>query len=470
MRTLILFMIALLSAATSQAGVYHISPGGSDSTGNGTAASPWKTLSKAAQSVPDDGSTLLLDRGIYRDRISITRHFSKPCTIRARTPYATKLSSPENGNRALYLADCSNIVFEGLEWLGSGSTNGDYLIQISTKKVREITFRNCIIHDSYRNDLIKINDHASRITFTGCVFFNQANRAGDEHFDINTVTDILIEDSIFFNDYPGSGRPDEHRAHSFIVIKNSGSTPDVTREIMLRKNIFVNWSGKPDQAYILLGEDGKPFFEASDILIENNLFLHNGGPRIVGTFLFKGGLRNIMVFSNTITGRPDSRGFSVFSVVCLKIGANPPIEKMVFANNIFCDNSGGITRFSSTDGTRFAENGFRAINNLYWNGGKEIRSEKQDLFIPANDTQGILTDPGLPEVPREPILPRYDPERSQFLSGKKTIREEFVRLVELYGKPNPDETVPVTADPRFLPPEDILGQPRGKRSCVGCLD
>jgi hypothetical protein len=55
----------------------------------------------------------------------------------------------------------------------------------------------------YSNDLIKVNHFAHHIVFRGCVFYKQNDHGGDEHLDINTVTDVRVEDSIFFNDYAG---------------------------------------------------------------------------------------------------------------------------------------------------------------------------------------------------------------------------------------------------------------------------
>ena len=40
----------------------------------------------------------------------------------------------------------------------------------------------------------------------GNVFYNQP-KGGDEHLDINTVHDVMVEDNVFFNDYAASRRP-----------------------------------------------------------------------------------------------------------------------------------------------------------------------------------------------------------------------------------------------------------------------
>lgn len=36
------------------------------------------------------------------------------------------------------------------------------------------------------------------------MFYNQTG--SDEHVDVNSVKDVIIEDNVFFNDFAGSGR------------------------------------------------------------------------------------------------------------------------------------------------------------------------------------------------------------------------------------------------------------------------
>ncbi len=459
-----------LRAAVSSAGsTWYLSPSGSDSTGVGSREKPWRTIRFATGKVPDDGSTIILLDGLYEGAESVTRQFTNTCTVRAENPCRARLRSPADGNRALTCYDAANVAFQGLEIFGSGSTKGEYLVHLSTAKTHHLLFDGCIIHDGYNNDLIKINDFSRDILFRGCIFFNQTDHGGDEHFDINTVTDIAVEDSIFFNDYAGSGRRGENRGHAFVVIKNSGSTPDVTKRIAFRRNIFLNWQGLGDEAYLLLGEDGKPFIEAQQVTIENNLFIHNSPEKLWGTLLLKGGLRDVTFRANTIVGHPAVKGAGAFAAVCLRIDQNPPMGALTFVNNIFSDPTGQMPRFTMSNPKHFATNPV-ILNNLYWNVGKDIPRETDDLLVPDRDPARCIADPQLPGFDPAISLPRFDPAKGEFPSGEKSIRNEFERLVARYAGLVEGSPAIHRADPTNMPKDDILGHPRSTRPDVGCFE
>ena len=421
--------------------------------------------------MPDDGSTIVLLDGLYEGTQSVSRHFQKPCTVRAENPYRARLRSPPSRTTALYCYDCSNVVLRGLEIFGSGSTGGEYVVHVGTANAHHIAMEDCIIHDSYKNDLVKVNDRAHDVVFRGCIFFNPNDHGGDEHLDINTVSDIRIEGCILFNDYAGSGRRGTNSSHSFVVIKNSGSEPEVTRRISFRRNIFLNWQGRPDQAYLLLGEDGKPFAEAQQVMIENNLFIHHSPVRCWGTLLFKGGLNDVTFRANTVVGHPALRYYAGYAVICQRIGANPPMGDMLFSNNIWCDPSGQMLHFAKGSDKVFAPDSRQVIrNNLYWNSGRQIPFDREDVFSPARDPKSHLADPRLGNPQEGVTLPRWDPAKAKFLSGQTTIRGEFERLVALYGAIAADSPAIHAAERSAMPADDILGRKRGPAPDIGCYE
>jgi hypothetical protein len=464
-------------AIAVHAGTYYIAPDGNDSAGDGSRDKPWLTLAKAVQTVPDDGSTIIVKDGLYAGFFMPVRAFTTPCTIKAEHPYKARFTGRDGSNRAMYIEKLSMAVFDGLQIVGNGAEQGDYLVQIASEDAHHLVFQNCIFHDSYKNDLLKVNHFCNCIRFSNCLFFNPNNHGGDELFDINTVKNIIVEDSILFNDYTGSGREEKNRSHSFVVIKNSEDKPDVTQYVTFRRNIFLNWSGLPDQAYLLLGEDDKNFFQASDILIENNLFLHNQTVRTVGTFLFKGGLRNVTVRANTVTGEPFRVGegaFATFAVAFWKQG--PPQENILFINNVFCNNAGSTLRFSAGKKEYFAEDGFRAVNNVYWNGKRKFTAKPEDVFKPEADSQAIETSPKLPDVPQKWTADTapwaaflFDRQSNEF--SQSTIREVFEAIVRQYAVPAGGSSAIGAAAANDMPEDDILGHQRSKtKPDIGCYE
>ncbi|MFI3264771.1 MAG: right-handed parallel beta-helix repeat-containing protein [Rikenellaceae bacterium] len=68
MKRLTLLLSALVMCASASARIWHVSPSGSD-TNDGTAASPVRTISKAAF-YAIAGDTVLIQQGVYRERVS----------------------------------------------------------------------------------------------------------------------------------------------------------------------------------------------------------------------------------------------------------------------------------------------------------------------------------------------------------------------------------------------------------------
>ncbi|MFB3890737.1 MAG: choice-of-anchor Q domain-containing protein [Phycisphaerae bacterium] len=468
--TILGLSVLLAPLAALRAGTYYIAPNGSDSTGDGSLTRPWGSIRYATDHVPDDGSTVLLRDGLYVGTQSLGRTFAKPCTIAAEHPYKALLQSPGNSNRAFYCYSGANAVLQGLNIYGSGSTGSEYVVHISNPATHDITFDNCFIHDSYSNDVVKINSGTHHIAFRNCVLYNPPN-PGDSQFDINTVTDITIENNILLNDYPGSGRPAQDQTHPFIVIKNSGdSSPDFTRRITVRGNVFQNWSGLNDQSYLLIGEDGKPFMEAQDVLVENNLFLFNSPDSQVGAFMVKGGARNITFRSNTVVGHPV--GGSAFAMRMQKIASNPNMENIYYYNNIWSDPAGGMVDFS--DGYKSEVSGDLVLsNNLYWNKGKGIPTDSWSILDPDapwyDDPRRTSADPLLGN-PSGMVISRWLASSGQFLSGQDTIRGEFERLVRLYGALAAGSPAIDKADPAHISFYDILGNPRGAMGDIGAFE
>ncbi len=220
-----------------------------------------------------------------------------------------------------------------------------------------------------------------------------------------------------------------------------------------------------------MGEDGKPFFEAQEVMIENNLFIHNSPIQNWGTLLCKGGLRNITFRANTVVGHPAVKWTGAMLAVFFRIGQNPPMGDLTFCNNIWCDPTGQMPRFSISKAKTFAPDAKLVLNNnLYWNAGKPIPTEPQDVFVPGRDAKKVVADPGLGNPAQDLTLPRWDPSKSCFLSGERTIRSEFERLVMFYGAIGPNSPAIHAADSTHMPADDILGRLRHRSPDIGCFE
>jgi hypothetical protein len=439
----------------------YVAPTGSDAN-PGTAGQPWATLnhaSAATLALGGSNCTVFFADGVYTGSNSLYERFATPTTFRAANPYRAVL---QNNGTAVSLFGARNMAFEGFELRHSGPGAGALVVQVQqdgTNWSEQITFRNNVFHDSWNNDILKINNGARFVTVENNVFYNQTG--SDEHMDVNSVTDVVIQDNIFFNDFPGSGRPNNNDTSSFIVIKDSNGNDDGlqgSERITVRRNVFLNWQGSTGSNFVLIGEDGNPYHEGKDILVENNLMLGNSPNTMRAAFGVKGG-RNITFRNNTVAGDLPSLAFA-FRLN--QEGDNPPNENVVFHNNIWSDptgtmgaGGGGGNDFS--DGLPSETVNLVLDRNLYWNGGAAIPPGDQ-VSPMVTDTRRIVADPVLNTSQGGIVLPRWT--GTAFASGNTTVRQEFFRLVNLYGAVPAGSPARDMADAALAAPDDILGRLR----------
>ena len=450
---------------------YWVAPAPAGNDGNiGSIGSPWATLEHAANVVPDNYCTVWFEDGDYSGGNSLNRRFSTLTTFKSIHPYRAVL---KNDGIALSISGGKNITFEGFVFSHTGPGASALVVAVDQGKkgwAEYITFRNNIFHDSYNNDLLKIYNGSRFITIEGNVFYNQ--QGSDQHIDVNSVTDVTIQDNIFFNDFAGSGRINERNTKGFIVIKDSNGESDGllgSKNVTVRRNTFLNWEGGEGETLIQVGNDGKAYYEADTVRIENNLFIGNSS-NPAGAVLGVSGVRNVWFVNNTVTGDLPSMSYA-FRVD--QKGSNPQNQNIYFYNNIWSDPTGTMGADLSGEGSKFSGGEPSQVsnlildNNLYWNGPKEIPPGKVASPL-VDDARRMVANPLLNTDHTAIVLPRW--AGTAFLSGNLSIRQEFVRLVELYGKIPVYSPAVGEADPIYAPPDDILSRPRSASPDLGAYE
>lgn len=462
---LLMAIVTLPSATVRAATTAYVATTGSDSTGNGSAAAPWATITHAVNQV-GDGSTILVRAGTYTGRVRLDRVFAQGITIRSETPYQARLRHNAAVVTAYY---GEGITLEGFDIAHSGPGAGALIIQIQdlrgppggAETVRRITLRNNVLHDSYNNDILKINNGATNITVIGNIFYNQTGH--DEHIDVNSVTDVVVRNNVvvvrnnvFFNDFAGSGRPNTNDTGAFIVIKDSNGDSDGllgAQRVTVDGNVFLNWSGSTGSAFVQVGEDATANYEARSVTVENNLMLGNSANTMRSPFAVMGS-RDVAFRNNTVVGNFPSLAFAMR---LYKVGANQPNENIRMFNNIWSDPTGTMEDFSDTPPGQTAT--WRLERNLYWNGGAALPFDAGELVNTTNDPGRIVADPRLPSQAGI-VVPRWDAATGRFADGATSSRAAFEKLVRSYGVPAAGSPVLNAALAGEASRRDILGRRR----------
>lgn len=461
----LMFLLLLLGASPLGAQTFWVATDGDDQPARGSESQPWRSITYALDRVPD-ASLILVKPGTYTGRIRIRGSFASGVTVRSQQRYQARLRAAE-AVLTIYNdgGNIEGITIEGFDIAHSGAGAGGLVVQIQdgfATETRRITLQDNILHDSYNNDILKINNGASDITVRGNLFYNQSG--SDEHIDINSVDGVRVEDNVFFNDFAASGRSNANNTSSYIVVKDSNGAADEylgARNVGIRRNVFLNWQGSSGSNFVLLGEDGTPNHEAFACVVENNLMLGNSPNTMRAAFGVKGS-RDSVFRANTVVGDLPSLAFAMR---LNREGSNPVVQNIAFHNNLWSDPGGSMEDFSDTPPADVQN--ITLVRNGYWNGGSAIPQDGGEAVNVGNDAQARIGDPRLPSQGGL-LTPHWN--GTQFNGGFATIREAFVHLVETYGQPAANGNGIDQADPAQMPGDDILGRVRGATPDLGAYE
>ena len=145
-------------------------------------------------------------------------------------------------------------------------------------------------------------------------------------------------------------------------------------------------------------------------------------------------------------------------------GQNPVNDNIQFFGNVWSDptgtmgaNGGGSNDFSDTPPAETSS--FILSRNAFWNGGAALPEDPSELVNPSDDAQAVLGDPLLGDQTGL-VVPHWNSNTATFADGSSSIREAFVRLVNLYGTPSTGSVVLNAGAGTPAPTDDLLGNPR----------
>lgn len=464
---LALLLLALLPAGALAQGTFYISPTGSDN-GSGSAGSPWATVTHALAQV-GDGATIEVAPGDYRERIELSGDFPAGVTVRAAVPYAARFRQRGTVVRGL---DANGITLEGLDLAQDGRGSSGPLVHLrdmrsepgSSDGLRRITLRDCLLHDAYGSDLVRVERGVRLVTVEGCMLYNPGPRAAS--IAVDSAREISVQDNIFFHDYAASGRPQRLDASAHVMVRDRNGLRDGiegSEMVYVRRNLFLNWQGAPDGGFVVVGEAGLAYHQAKMVLVENNLVLGNSTHPVLAPFVARA-TSDLTIRNNTVNGDLPATAYLLHAS-----SANSPAnENLRVANNAFSDPTGTMSVVGAGPGAETLS--LTLDTNLYWNGGASIPSDNGAALSWTDETNPLVADPALGNA-ASLLPPAWSCASGGFDGGNlASVRAVFEGLVANYGMPDVNSPLAGAANPLLASTEDILGNPRASAPSLGARE
>jgi hypothetical protein len=349
----VLFVLSLLPSRTSSTsqstlspGSFYVAPTGSDTTGDGSASKPWRTLNKAEQDAPN-GATVRVAAGIYveDDPVSHGWHVAKAITwlasgtaiVKGSGPGAIPLEISGTGTKLIsgFTIDASGNAASAVQLAGAGSTvtlhnnivnatattdvfamdaPGSYALTGNTITATALSGTVFHMTDSHGRYGATIAQNTVTVTgpSSGSVVTGAVNTSGTLDFTNNhvslsastdeSIVDFPLGDWSLLIDHNNLTDYDASSTHDPIILANQVA-PAITNNTI---DIYTTGAMAPSSyAAIDVYSQG---MQGGAIKIENNVIENrspNGYGIAVGTDVptaFNGDLNGALVQGNTIYG------------------------------------------------------------------------------------------------------------------------------------------------------------------------
>ena len=273
--------------------IYYVSTNGND-RGDGSAASPWRTISHAVRQDLDPGDEVVVRPGTYRESVEIGQGGSPSghVTLRSEVPGEALIRAPSNTWNAISIND-DYVIVDGFDVQGAGGGDG-----IEANDVHHVKVLNNVSHGNGESgiqfnwsEFITIEgnvtyDNASDGWFSGISIYQNRNITGDRSTDgFRTI----VRDNVSYDNVTKTG---QHTDGNGIIIDDFQSTqtgghPNYTYPTLVENNLVYNNGGKGIQ---VVWSDG--------VTVRGNTAYHNNlDPRNDGTW--RGELSNSQSSGNT---------------------------------------------------------------------------------------------------------------------------------------------------------------------------
>lgn len=277
----------------------QISPNGNDSTGDGSAERPYRTIGHVLANVAAAGDTLILREGEYREQVRIRL---PNITIRSHSREWAVISQPvstdaNNGPLTVrFDVDAHGSRLQRVEVKG-----GFYAVVLHTRwdwgvgdnmGVQNVAIEDSVIHSSGR-DCIKVNPKANGFTVRRTEIFNSGagyppgtstDDKNAEGIDVVNADDVLIQDS-YIHDTATTG----------VYVKGGGRNTVIERTRVERAGFMGIGLGFDTSPEFFDTETNPAYYENIDGVVRNNIVIDTGASGI-GIY----GALNPVVVNNTV--------------------------------------------------------------------------------------------------------------------------------------------------------------------------